>query len=135
MSGLRVLVCGGRDYNDRTSVYEALNTIVIDRGPIDVIIHGDASGADRLAGDWARAHGVTEIRVPADWANIDVPGAVVRSRRDGTKYNAAAGPMRNQRMLDQHGPDLVLAFPGGSGTGDMMTRAYAAGVEVVLWED
>jgi hypothetical protein len=27
-----------------------------------------------------------------------------------------AGPLRNQRMLDEGKPDLVVAFPGGGGT-------------------
>jgi hypothetical protein len=34
----------------------------------------------------------------------------------------AAGPIRNQRMLDW-GPDLVVAFAGGKGTADMVRRA------------
>ena len=40
------------------------------------------------------------------------------------------GPKRNQMMLDQK-PDIVLAFPGGRGTADMIARAEQAGVEVV----
>jgi len=39
-----------------------------------------------------------------------------------------AGPLRNQRMLDEGKPDLVVAFPGGGGTKDMVSarlrRAY-----------
>jgi hypothetical protein len=46
------------------------------------------------------------------------------------KYGPAAGPIRNQRMLDW-GPDLVVAFSGGKGTADMVRRARAAGVEVI----
>jgi len=30
-----------------------------------------------------------------------------------------------------HSPDLVLAFPGGRGTADMVSRARKAGVRVV----
>jgi hypothetical protein len=41
-----------------------------------------------------------------------------------------AGPIRNQRMLDEHAPDLVVAFPGGRGTADMVRRARKSGVEV-----
>lgn len=52
---------------------------------------------------------------PADW------------HRDGK----AAGPIRNRRMLLEGMPDLVVAFPGGRGTADMVRRARAAGIEVV----
>ena len=36
------------------------------------------------------------------------------------KHGNAAGPIRNQRMLDHGKPDIVVAFPGGSGTADMV---------------
>ena len=42
-----------------------------------------------------------------------------------------AGPERNARMLAEGRPDLVVAFPGGTGTADMVRRAKAAGVRVV----
>jgi len=41
-----------------------------------------------------------------------------------------AGPLRNQRMLDEGKPDLVVAFPGGGGTKDMVRRAVKAGVAI-----
>jgi hypothetical protein len=34
-------------------------------------------------------------------------------------------------MLGQGHPDLVVAFPGGRGTADMVRRANAAGVRVM----
>jgi len=42
-----------------------------------------------------------------------------------------AGPIRNQEMLDQGRPNMVVAFPGGRGTADMVRRARGAGVEVI----
>jgi phosphoribosylformylglycinamidine (FGAM) synthase-like amidotransferase family enzyme len=40
-------------------------------------------------------------------------------------------------MLDESMPHLVIAFPGGRGTADMVKRSKAAGVHVleVLMED
>jgi hypothetical protein len=46
------------------------------------------------------------------------------------KYGPAAGPIRNQQMLDW-GPDLVVAFAGGTGTAGMVALARAAGVPVI----
>ncbi len=45
------------------------------------------------------------------------------------RHGRAAGVIRNQAMLD-YGIDLVLAFPGGRGTADMVRRARSAGVAV-----
>jgi hypothetical protein len=35
-------------------------------------------------------------------------------------------------MLNEGKPDLVVAFPGGRGTADMVKRARAAGIELIL---
>jgi hypothetical protein len=111
---MRVLVCGGRDYRDHGAVWQALGAIHT-RTPIDVLIEGGATGADRWCAKWANCqHGVDTLTYPANW------------NKDGR----AAGPIRNQRMLDEGKPDLVVAFPGGRGTADMVRRAKAAGVEV-----
>ena len=42
----------------------------------------------------------------------------------------SAGPIRNQAMLDEGRPDLVVAFPGHHGTADIVRRARAAGIKV-----
>jgi ABC-type sugar transport system substrate-binding protein len=34
-------------------------------------------------------------------------------------------------MLDEGKPDIVVAFPGGTGTADMVRRARKAGVVVI----
>jgi hypothetical protein len=82
--------------------------------PFDAIIEGGAQGADRFAREWAEAHAVKVETYYADW-------------RVGPK----AGPIRNQRMLDDGRPDVVVAFAGGRGTADMVRRAMRAGVQVI----
>lgn len=111
----RVLVCGGRKYDDVVRLTDVLNDIHRTRGPITHLIHGDASGADRLAGTFGRMAGLRVIAFPADWVT----------------HGVAAGPIRNQQMIDEGNPDLVVAFPGGGGTKDMVRRARKAGVEVI----
>ena len=39
--------------------------------------------------------------------------------------------MRNQQMIDEGKPDLVVAFLGGRGTTDMVKRARIAGGKVI----
>ena len=107
---MRVLVCGGRDYLDRRRLYDALDGI-----GISFLISGGAAGADNLAADWAVYRRVPKKVFVAEWE----------------VHGKAAGPIRNQRMLDEGRPDLVVAFPGGRGTADMVRRAQKAGIEVV----
>jgi YspA, cpYpsA-related SLOG family len=127
-----VLVCGGRDYSDKECVFATLTYLHWRRGPIAVILHGDAPGADSLGAEWARAtDGVRDLPFPAKWTDLDHPDALIKTRRDGTQYDARAGFRRNQAMLDRGKPDFVVAFPGGTGTADMVRRAKAANVEVI----
>lgn len=108
---MRVLVCGGRDFADAAMVDRVLNRLHTTYG-ITVLIHGAARGADSLAATWAQQHAVECRAFPANWF----------------KYGPAAGPIRNQQMLDEAKPGMFVAFPGGSGTADMTRRALAAGV-------
>lgn len=113
---MRVLVCGGRDYNDRDRAFAELDRLLPLDGTTSIIV-GGANGADRLAADWyfARIEQLSIIdHYPAQWK----------------KHGRAAGPIRNQRMIDEGKPDLVIAFPGGKGTADMVRRAKAAGIQV-----
>lgn len=136
MTALRILVCGGRNYHDRFRVIRELDALTVDDGEMmprkgTVLIHGACpTGADFWADEWGVINWVKIEPYPADWDNIDVPGAVIRLHKDGRPYNAAAGRQRNQKMLDEGRPDLVIAFPGGRGTADMVGRARRAGMEV-----
>jgi len=42
----------------------------------------------------------------------------------------SAGGDRNQQIIDDGKLDGVVAFPGGTGTADMIRRAKKAGLEV-----
>jgi hypothetical protein len=113
-----VIVCGGRDYDDRKKLFYVLDDLAvqtIERESL-TIVEGGARGADALAASWTRRwKTVKHEQYPADWA----------------KYGKAAGAIRNQQMLDT-GIDLVIAFPGGSGTAHMVRIARDAAVDV--WE-
>jgi len=114
MSGLRVLVCGGRDYCNAMQFVHCVCAILNKRG-IDCIIHGGAPGAGSMAGKFAEWMKIPTQVFPADWE----------------KHGKAAGPIRNALMLLEGKPDLVVAFAGGKGTADMVKKARQAGVEVL----
>ena len=80
-----------------------------------VVIHGMQRGADRLADNWASFNKIPAYRFHAAW----------------TQYGNAAGPIRNAKMLAKGKPDLVVAFPGATGTKDMIRKALAAKVDVL----
>lgn len=112
---MKVLVCGGRDFSDWRTLQRVLSGLRDTRG-IDLVISGGASGADDLAVRWAHHERIPACIFPANW------------RFEGR----AAGPRRNQRMLDLGSPDFLVAFPGGRGTQDMIDRAIASGVETMV---
>ena len=105
-----LLVCGGREYSDRTAVRRTLNCIHR-KFDIELLIHGMCTGADTLADEWAVANLVPTLRVPI--------------------CHGEDGFARNERMFDlgvKRGLKMVLAFPGGNGTRHMVKTAHAGGV-------
>lgn len=113
MTGLRVLVCGGREFDNWTAVTRTLSAIHAET-PIGCIIEGGARGADFLAQKWARHNNIASMRFEAHWNTM----------------GKRAGHVRNGWMLEYGQPDLVIAFPGAKGTQNMVEQAARAGVEV-----
>lgn len=119
MNHRRVIVTGSRNWADWEKLYAALMDEY--RGwsyDTMTVVHGGCpTGADAMAEQWVKHHNL--------FAKSDIYEA------DWEQYGRAAGPIRNQRMVDD-GADIVLAFPlGGSrGTWDCVRRAGLAGLEV-----
>ncbi len=111
---VRLLVCGGRKYKDKARVYKNLDKIsgILQ---IEVLIHGDAPGADTLADEWATERNIPKLPFPADW----------------DKHGKPAGHIRNRQMLTEGNPNLVVAFPGNAGTANMVKQAKQAKIKVV----
>lgn len=126
---MRVLVCGDREWRHKAAVWDELDDLIMQHQHL-VLIEGGARGADRMAGEWAEAwlrspaegYSVEHLHFPADWK----------------RYGKGAGPKRNQQMLDEGEPDLVIAFhaniAASRGTADMVRRALAADVPVRVVE-
>lgn len=104
-----ILVCGGRNYSDWKTVWRELQRLKPTK-----IVTGQCDtkeNADKLAERWAYMNGIEYQGYPADWR----------------MFGTSAGPIRNSQMLAAEKPDLVLAFPGGRGTRDMINKALRAG--------
>lgn len=114
----RVLIYGSRDWWDQNAVRDVVMALPEDA----VVIHGGASGADRLVGKWAKARGLRVEVFRADWQ----------------KHGKAAGPIRNQQMIDQGHPTRAYGFRLGEvskGTDDMTGRLVKAGIPVEIIHD
>ncbi len=105
-----LVVCGGRDYADRARVREVLAEYPPDE---TVVYHGCAKGADTLVQEEAEKLNIWTGGIQAAWK----------------KYGRAAGPLRNRQLLAKE-PCLVIAFPGGRGTRDMVAEARRRGIPV-----
>lgn len=134
----KILVCGSRHVDHASKeeyqkVAGVLDGIVEDRGwvtepdeygnwlPAVIVIDGACpqGGIDSLAHQWAVVNWCQSERYPPKFGMVKDYGFAI------------AAKARNQQMLDEENPDLVVAFPGGRGTMDMIDRAQRAGVEVV----
>lgn len=113
---MRVLICGSREWVNHEAIAAEIHRLYNKYGRALVIIHGDARGADRVAGAIAESFGIAVEKYPADWQH----------------HGKAAGPRRNEQMLTEATPQGVVAFNlGTAGTNHMIRIAKAAGLPVI----
>lgn len=114
---MRLLICGDRNWSDGNVIRE-----VIEKFKPELIIEGEARGADTLARLSANTLGIETLKFPADWE----------------KYGRAAGPIRNSQMLKEGNPDVVVGFhykvDESKGTRDMLTRAKKSGKPTFIFD-
>jgi hypothetical protein len=114
-----VLVCGSRGWHDAAPIGRLMDLLEAQYGDTLGIVHGGAKGADILAHAEASRRGIRTAIERADW----------------NQYRKGAGPIRNQKMLDDYQPIKVHAFRSAgksSGTDDMCEKARKAGVPVYI---
>lgn len=114
-----LLITGSRNHRDVELIESSIEAVARQHGA-ELLVHGQATGADTIAGKYAKKIGLPVIEVPALW---DSEGK-------------AAGPIRNSRMLGyatalaSASNTLVrlLAFPleGSKGTYHMIKLCDAA---------
>lgn len=118
---MKILICGSRDLPvTEKDIRSSIHGAVMFPYSLDLIICGDCpTGADKAALIFARNNFIDVSCHVAGWE----------------KHGKAAGPIRNQAMIDME-PDVVIAFWDGQsrGTLDTIRRAAAAGIRVVIPE-
>lgn len=99
----RIIVCGGRDFDDYGYLEKCLNGVIAEVGCDVVIVCGKAKGADTLGERYGKSHDLPIDCYPADWE----------------RYGKSAGFRRNLVMLDN--ADMVVAFWDGKSKGTQHT--------------
>lgn len=117
---MNLLACGSRDWDNPQRMVEVLEELLEEWG-FHTVVHGEAVGADRMAGSWAVSRGLREVPVLADWP----------------QYGRSAGPIRNRKMLAESKPCAVAAFVTkplrrSKGTYDMVNISLKAGLYVYV---
>jgi hypothetical protein len=110
MSVIKVIVAGGRHFNDFGLVEKHLANLPAG----SVIVSGGATGADSLGERFANENGYDIVRFPAEW----------------DKYGKRAGYLRNKQMAE-YGTCLLAFWDGKSrGTKMMINLAKEQGIPV-----
>lgn len=116
---MRVLVCGGQKFYNKVLFRYTMNMLHADT-PVTLVMHGGTNGADWLAKYWADG--------------MSIPKEEYKDPRWlGTSRNV--GNRKNHFMLKESKPDIVVAFPGGKNTADMIKQAKKAGIKVIEVEN
>ena len=106
---MKIVVGGCRNFHDQEVVFRCLSDFLKEypeEGEF-IFLSGHCAGVDQLAEQFAVQNNHPCILFPAEWS----------------KYGRAAGPIRNQKMVDE--ANYVLAFWDGSSRGTASLIRYA----------
>jgi len=131
---MKVIVAGSRSITDYQLVSQVItNTLAKYNIQITEIVSGCAGGVDSLGEQWALENGIKVEPMPAEWDDITVPNALIKTNKWDKEYNARAGFQRNEAMA-VYGDVLISIWDGKSrGSKDMIDRATKHGLFVLKY--
>jgi predicted Rossmann fold nucleotide-binding protein DprA/Smf involved in DNA uptake len=106
MAGMRLIVAGGRDFNDYNLLCQEVADFIKNENEVE-IVSGLARGADTLGCQFAQENDLPLRGFAAEWG----------------KFGRAAGPIRNKLMAKN--ADALIAFWDGQSRGTMHMIDYA----------
>jgi len=111
-------IIGSRNFDDYVFMSDKIKSLLGELPGIEFVVSGGAKGADSLSERVAMDFCLGHRHIPAEWS----------------KYGRAAGPLRNQKIIDE--ADVVAAFPLGEskGTQDSIRKARMAGKQVFVFQ-
>ena len=106
---MRVAVCGGKEFMAKYLIGSVLLSLHRNSHISELLI-GNCRGVDAIVAKWAERTGIPVSYYNSDWL----------------AYGADADDVRNQILLAEC-PDIIVLFPGGKRTHDLLNKAIAAG--------
>jgi hypothetical protein len=129
MIGDKVIIAGSRTITDKDIVWAAITESGLS---MDEVVSGMAPGVDTIGKQIGDDLGVPVKPFPAEWNNLKQPGAIIRYRKHGKKYNANAGFYRNEQMA-KYATALIAVWDGKSrGTKHMIDMAHQYNLKVYV---
>lgn len=121
---IKLIIAGGRDFKDYNLLQLETQRFLVEQqfkpSQVTIISGKEPNGADKLGEDFAEKYHFPIIEMPAKWDDLDNPIRLIKTRKDGTKYNALAGPIRNEEMA-KIATHLIVFWDGKSpGTKSMI---------------
>lgn len=117
---MKVIIAGGRDFNNYSILFEKCERILKDVTSEIEVVNGLAKGADTLGGKFAKEKGYKTKEFPADWTKGKI-----------------AGYLRNNQMAKY--ADALIAFWDGKskGTKSMieLAKKYNLKIRILYYED
>lgn len=120
---MTILVCGGRHFEYYNILSMVLNQIIGEYVPAEdevEVVSGGCAGTDKLAEKYAQENNYILKVFPAEWS----------------KYGKAAGPIRNQQMVDyiKDKNSIVVAFTSVNTKGTRHTMQQAQKYNIPVFE-
>jgi hypothetical protein len=112
---MKLIVAGGRKFNDKARVFRLLNKIHAEHPDLE-IVSGLAKGPDTFGKKWAEANGIKCYEFPAQW----------------NKYGKRAGYLRNEEMAKFAGAVLLFWDKISKGTMHMRDLGYKHNLPVAI---
>ena len=113
-----ILCCGSRYWDNIKKIEKEFDRLENEGHRIQLIIEGEADGADKLSRAVAEKRGIPVCGFFANWAF----------------YGRAAGPIRNGNQIKFIKPNVALAFHSNihesKGTKNMVEQAKRKGIKV-----
>ena len=106
MTEMKIAVVGSRTYDNREHLFTVLDFVRKTYGDF-ILVSGGANGADSLSEEWAKENNLKTIIHYPEW----------------TLYGRGAGPIRNQKIVDD--ADILIAFWDGKSKGTKNSIYYA----------
>ena len=80
---MKVIVAGGRDFNDYKLLKETLDNFQQEYGNITEVVSGTAKGVDKLGEQYANENNIHIKRFVPDWEGLGKKAGHVRNRKMG----------------------------------------------------